>query len=367
MAEIKVNLKADDSDVKAKFKEAGAAAKEFADHVKEQFAQIKETTADIAGEAGFGGVKKVLEGLGAVYFGAQIVEGFKKAAEAAIDFEKTVAGLETALGPAFAGLATSWAKRIEEISGAMGSFEENVAVFQGLLHAGLIPQDAFDTLINIQNAAKATGHEVGELGEAFAAMKEEGKLPERFWKQFPELAPIARGLGGGEAPTVDWMFKTLLPAIAPGGLQAPVRARTQATAAGELADLGEKFHELSEDLGTAILPTIKDFANWVKANLPEITEDFKKFGEGLAGPLEWIKKNLGWLGSDIVANRYPGQRTVEEWHSMLFSTAPPDPTMHYNLFHDSATALDRSHKAQINAAEKIDAAADKLNKALNPK
>src|SRR5262249_32796983 len=121
MAEIKVNLKADDSDVKAKFREAGEAAREFRDHVKEQFGELKDAAADIAGETGFGMVKKALTGLGGVAFGAAIIEGFKKATEAAMAFQKTVLDLKIALGPAQAGLAEDLAHWVESVSGGMGS------------------------------------------------------------------------------------------------------------------------------------------------------------------------------------------------------------------------------------------------------
>ena len=50
--------------MKAKFRDASGAAREFSQALKEQFASLKEMSADIAGEAGFGLIKKVLSGLG---------------------------------------------------------------------------------------------------------------------------------------------------------------------------------------------------------------------------------------------------------------------------------------------------------------
>src|SRR5215831_17921732 len=221
MAEIKVQIKGDDSDVKAKFREASNEARIFEEHVKKSMDAITAASKNVISETGLGGISTLLGGAGlgaaAVEFSHRLVDGFKSAVTAALDFGKQISQLRSALGVAFGGQAEEWAERIRGISGAMGSFEENMAIFKGLLRGGMIPQEAYTNLINIQNAAKTLGIGVDELGEKFAEMKQRGELPERFFRQFPALAPIVRGLGGGEHPSVDWMFRTLLPAIAPGG------------------------------------------------------------------------------------------------------------------------------------------------------
>src|ERR1700747_232614 len=147
MAEIKVAIKGDDSDIKAKFKESSEAARVFADHVKEQFGALKEMSADIAGESGFGAVKKVLTGLGGVAFGAMIVEQFKHATEAAIDWEKQVTALKFALPQAFSGMAEGIQEWVESVSGGMGSVVENMKVMQALLQSGMGVDEAKANLI----------------------------------------------------------------------------------------------------------------------------------------------------------------------------------------------------------------------------
>src|SRR5262245_8768708 len=227
MAEIKVNIKGDDSDIKNKFRETSAEARAFEESVKKSLEAINAASKTVVSDTGMGGIAKLLGGAGMIgaaeAFTSRIIDGFKGAVSAALDFGKQVGQLRSALGVAFAGQAEEWAERIRGISGAMGSFESNMNTFRGLLRGGMIPQDAYTSLINIQNAAKALGVDVEQLGDKFAEMKERGEVPERLFREFPALAPIVRGLGGGERPSADWMFRTLLPNIAPGGLQAPIR------------------------------------------------------------------------------------------------------------------------------------------------
>ena len=130
MAEIKVQIKGDNEDFKRKMAESGAEARGFAAQVKESLAQVKEAAADIAGETGFGGIKKVLTGLGGVAFGAMIVEQFKKAMEAGLEWEKQVAALKTALPQGFEGMAESMQEWVESVSGGMGTVDENIRVFK---------------------------------------------------------------------------------------------------------------------------------------------------------------------------------------------------------------------------------------------
>jgi hypothetical protein len=388
MAEIKVQLKGDDTDVKNKFREAGNAAREFRDHVKEQFAELKDAAADIAGETGFGGIKKVLGGLGTVAFGAAIVEGFKKATEAAIDFQKTVLSLKIALGPAQAGLAEDLAHWVESVSGGMGTKEENAAIMARLVKI-TDPESAKKTLIDIQNAALRLGVPTGELGEEFTGMALEGKVQPRFFRTFPELAKLARdqlGMTGwqdvqqairGKRPTdeeveeemktriearggVDWLFKQFLPAIAPGGMQYPGRLEAQKTLGFQVAELNEKFEQLYATVGEELLPVLTEWVNDIKTHLPALTESAKELGKSLADLAEWVRQHFGWLGEDISHNRYPGQRTVEAIHQGLFSTKPPDMEMHNKLFGDTATSLHR-------AAQHIEDSAEKQNRMLNPK
>lgn len=359
MAEINVKIKGDDEDIKRKFRESEAAGAEFAASIKERFKELKESAADIAGETGFGGIKKVLSGLGGVAIGATIVEGFKKAGEAAIQSEKQINQLRLSLPAAFSGMAESITKWVESVSGGMGSFEENMTVMRALLQSGMGIDEAEGALINLQNAAAKLGISVADLGKAFAEIKALGEVPERFWKEFPALAPIARRLGMPEKPSAQWMLQALLPNIMPGGLGAPGRMQTEATVASQLDRFGVEIENVAKELGTELLPTMKQWLAEFKEAIPQIAATAKEFGAALAELSSSLHSSLGWLFSDIAANRYPGQRTVEAMHDMLFTNQPPDPTVHYNLFHDSATALQRSAKAQEEAAEKI-------NKALNP-
>src|SRR5215475_6233419 len=285
MAEIKVQIKGDDSDIKAKFRETSAEARMFQESVSKSMEAVSAASKNVVSETGLGGIAKLLGGAGlagaAVEFSSRIVDGFKNAVNAALDFGKQVSQLRSALGVAFGGQAEEWAERIRGISGAMGGFEENMAVFKGLLRGGMIPQDAYTNLINIQNAAKALGIGVDELGEKFAEMKERGELPERFFRQFPALAPIVRAMGGGEHPSVDWMFKTLLPAVAPGGLQAPGRIGAEQSIRGQILSTQEQFNKQWVALGRDLLPIVNTGLKELKDQMPNITGAFKALGEEL--------------------------------------------------------------------------------------
>src|ERR1700758_1667455 len=147
MAEIKVNIKGDDSDLKAKFLDASTEAQIFADGVTKSLDAIGAASKNVVSETGLGGIAKLLGGAGLIgaaeEFTSRIVDGFKNAVTAALDFGKQVGQLRSALGVAFGGQAEEWAERIRGLSGAMGSFEENMNVFKGLLRGGMIPQDAY--------------------------------------------------------------------------------------------------------------------------------------------------------------------------------------------------------------------------------
>src|ERR1700756_2015266 len=164
MAEIKVNIKGDDSDLKAKFRESSDEARAFQEQVTKSLDAVGAASKNVVSETGLGGIAKLLGGAGLIgaaeAFTSRIVDGFKRAGTAALDFGKQVGQLRSALGVAFGGQAEEWAERIRGISGAMGSFEENMNIFRGLLRGGMIPQDAYTNLINIQNAAKSLGKDV---------------------------------------------------------------------------------------------------------------------------------------------------------------------------------------------------------------
>jgi hypothetical protein len=289
-----------------------------------------------------------------------IVEQFKKATEAAIDWEKQVTALKLSLPAAFRDSAESIQEWVESVSGGMGSVEADMRVIAELFKAGMGVEEGKRALLDIQNAAAKLGISVEDLGLKFAEIKERGEVPERFFKEFPALAPIARGLGMPEHPTPEWMLRTLLPNIAPGGLQSPVRMEVEQTAAAQLAKFGVELENVSQTLGVELLPTLKDWLKEFRESIPQIGATAKKLGEDLGIAFTWIHKNMGWLFSDIAANRYPGQRTVEAMHESLFSTAPPDMATHNMLFKDSAVSLHRAAAANADSAEK-------LNRALSPK
>lgn len=381
MAEIKVAIKGDDEDIKRKFRDVGREANVFGEHVKEQLDKVKDGAADVAGEAGFGLVKKALTGLGTVAFAAAIVDGFKEAALAAIEFEKKITTLKFALGPAQGGLAPDLAKWVESVSGAMGDADENMEVFSKLLKAN--DQDIGASqrqLIDLQNAATKMGVSVRDLGEAFADMKLEGEIRPRFFREFPEIAKQVRELLGAPAPGpgttseqaeeslnarvkaaggVDWLFKAVLPQIAPGGMQSSVRQEMEKTAAGQLADINEEFKELYVTLGTELLPTIKEWAGDLKAALPALEETFKNLGKDINDIMQALHKNLGWFFEDVVHDRYPGQRTIESTSNKLFGEHGNVFTSIAGLMHDAAEHLQKN--AEINTAT-----AERLGRAVNP-
>src|ERR1700751_1619726 len=168
MAEIKVQIKGDDADLKAKFKESSEEARVFQENVQKSLDAISEASKNLVSQTGLGGIAKLLGAAGltgaAVEFSNMLVKGFKDAVSAALDFQGQVGKLRAALGTAFAGQAEQWADKIQSISGVMGGFEENMAIFSGLMREkGMIPDTAFKNLIHIQNAPKVLGVSVDEL------------------------------------------------------------------------------------------------------------------------------------------------------------------------------------------------------------
>jgi hypothetical protein len=380
MAEIKVQIKGDDEDFKRKMAESAAESREFAAHVKESLAQVKDGVKDILGDNGFGGITKLFSATGIAVgvgmVGNKIVDMFKEGVTAAIEFEDKVSHLKLALGPAQAGMATDIASWVESVSGAMGSVDENMAVFQKLRQSGMGIEEAKKALIDIQNAAAQTGTSVEALGDAFSEMKALGEISPRFFREFPAIGAMVKNLlgpgppkaPGGPAPTPEaedealmsrvkekggasWMLRTVLPAISPGGMQSQARIEIESTTEGQLKNLGVQFEEVSRELGTALLPTIKEFVGDIRAAMPEITETVHHWSEDLKELLDSVHKNLGWLGRDVVADRYPGQRTVEATHEKLAAIV----TGHMESVIDLKAA-----------AQEQRAAAEALHRAVNP-
>src|SRR6201981_717322 len=311
MAEIKVQIKGDDADLKAKFKESTAEARIFQENVQKSLDAIGEASKNVVSQTGLGGIAKLLGGAGlagaAVEFSNMLVKGFKDAVSAALDFQGQVGKLRSALGTAFAGQAEQWADKIQSISGGMGGFEENMAIFGGLLRTGLIPDTAFKNLIDIQNAAKVLGVSVDELGEKFVEMRSEGEVPPRMFREMPALAARVRAMlpaGGPETPGAapeeglaarvkaaggaDWLFKTVLPALAPGGLQAPGRLGAEAGTRGQFMGITEEFNKLWRELGTDLLPIVNASLRELKTEMPDITTAFHELGAALKEALPSI-------------------------------------------------------------------------------
>ena len=100
MAEIKVQIKGDDADLKAKFKESSAEARVFQENVQKSLDAISEASKNLVSQTGLGGIAKLLGGAGltgaAVEFSNMLVKGFKGAVSAALDFQGQVgiAGVE---------------------------------------------------------------------------------------------------------------------------------------------------------------------------------------------------------------------------------------------------------------------------------
>src|SRR6201987_1118108 len=148
MAEIKGRIKGDDADLKAKFKESSEEARAFQENVQTRLEAISEASKSLVSQTGLGGIAKLLGAAGltgaAVEFSNMLVKGFKDAVSAALDFQGQVCKFRRALGTAFAGQAEQWADKIQSISGVMGGFEENMAIFSGLMREkGMIPDTAF--------------------------------------------------------------------------------------------------------------------------------------------------------------------------------------------------------------------------------
>ena len=313
MADVDVKIKGDDSDLKRKFEESAKQAKEFGDKIKEQLNQAKDVAVDFAGEQGLGQIAKQLGGgLGVAAFGTAIAKLFSDSVEAASKFETSVTKLGFALGPATAGMAKDLAEWVESVSAGTGGVEENMKVFQGLVH--LFPVEQAKTmLIDIQNAALQMRIPVDQLGDAIIEMKNLGEVPRGFLREMPELGPIIRARLPYQAPipgetpeqeeenigtrmkaaagpggVADWFLRNVLPSIAPGGMQAGVRIATQETNEAKWEAVGIQFEKMKVELGEELLPSIKQFADYLKANIPEIGADLKSFAEALEKLLQFL-------------------------------------------------------------------------------
>src|SRR5271166_581473 len=222
MAEIKVQIKGDDSDFKAKLAESGAhakhfgeevkksmgeaggEAKHFSEQVKESFDKVKEASTDIMKDTGLGGIAKLLGMAGAagaaVEFGSKIVEAFKEGIGGAIKMESAIAHLKLALGSAREGMAEDLVKFAEANAGAVGSVEENISALKKLTGAGMTVVDAQKALIDLQNAALKTDQPLEKIADDFAAIKAEGEVRPGFFRENPEIALKARQMLGLAPP-----------------------------------------------------------------------------------------------------------------------------------------------------------------------
>jgi hypothetical protein len=317
MAEIKVQIKGDNEDFKHKLAESGADAKRFGETVKESMGDAKEVAADIMGESGFGGIAKVFSGgtVAAVAFGASIAEGLKTAIEEAVDAEKQITHLGLALGPAQAGLAKDLQGWVEAHSGAMGKVEDNMKVFFGLIGTRLPIERIKAMFIDLQNAAYQLNIPVGDLGDKFVEMAHTMEIPRGFFREFPQMATLARERLGAGPPLppgataeqqdenlaarvkavggVNWLLNTLLPSIAPGGELSPVRIAAQGTTGGKFEDINVQFRNALQEMGTELLPSINTLLGDFKAELPDITEELKSFGTGLHELLDFLHPKKG--------------------------------------------------------------------------
>jgi hypothetical protein len=382
MAEIKVQIKGDDADLKAKFKESSAEARVFQENVQKSLDAISEASKNVVSQTGLGGIAKLLGGAGlagaAVEFSNMLVKGFKDAVSAALDFQGQVGKLRAALGTAFAGQAEDWANKIQAISGVMGGFEENMAIFRGLLRTGLIPDTAFKNLIDIQNAAKSLGVSVDELGEKFVEMRSEGEVPPRMFREMPALAARVRAMlpaGGPETPGAapeeslaarvkaaggaDWLFKTVLPTLAPGGLQAPIRLGAEASTRGQFMGMTEEFNKLWRELGQDLLPTVNESLRQLKAEMPVIIGAMHMLGEELGKDVPKVVKFLQDFFGTGERIEHPhtafgqGLKSVNDYLQTVQDNL-------WNLFFKPAQVLTEAAVQQKEAAEN-------LHRLANPK
>jgi hypothetical protein len=102
------------------------------------------------------------------------------------------------------------------------------------------------------------------------------------------LAARVKAAGGAQ-----WFLRAVLPNIAPGGMDAGIRQTT--TTSEKLSDLNVEIDKIKEEIGHEFLPVVRDFAEYLKTNLPEIKEDLTAFANAL---LEVIKA-LGWMVNAI--------------------------------------------------------------------
>lgn len=386
MAEIKVNIKGDDSDVKAKFQDAASAARIFKESAEKSLEAVNAASKTLISETGLGGVAKLFGAAGLVgaaeEFTKRMVGGFKDAVGAALDFQGQIGKLRSALGPALAGQAEDLVNWVDNVSAAFGGLEKNLPIFENLIRGGFLPEEAKRALIDIQNAAKATGIDIEALGMAFAEMKERGEVPERFFKEFPQLAPIARGLGGGEHPTADWMLHTLLPNIAPGGLYAPGRLRAETSIGGQIATNQAEFNRLWRELGTDLLPAVNEALKGLKTEMPDIKSAFHDLSQGLKEAIPPITQAIHFLlGKEpgtLQNPPHPFGEPLKPIHDFLekaqddiFNFFKPE-NLKKLFTHEPLTQHEQSmHDLLFHTAEKVAKfnldSAEKLNRALDPK
>jgi hypothetical protein len=360
MAEIKVAIKADDSDIKAKFRESSAAAAEFASQVKKEFAGLKDVGSEMAGK--FGSIKDILGGLSVAGIAGTLAEGFKKAVGSAISFEDSITHLKAILPPGEAGLAPGLAAWLQSISGALGTTGENLRAFDALVatrRPGESLENLKTTFLDIQNASGVLGEHVDELAAKFGELRQ-GEMPRGLQREIPQLWNMALSRFG-ENPTPQQLL-SMLPSIAPGQMNAPIRQALESTTSGRFKDISQELENSFRTLGTEILPGVNSALKDLKDQMPALTKAFKGVGENLAHVEDSFNRNKGWLSglSQFMSKEMYG---VSPLPHMLGLPAPPGA---FDLWGMISRDADELLKKLHLVADKQGDAADKTQRALNP-
>lgn len=389
MAEIDVKIKGDDSDFKRKLAESGREAQNFSGKIKESFAQVKDGAADMMKEEGLGKIINLFGpaglAVGVAGFGAALVDAFKEGISSAINFEDKVAHLKLALGVAQGGMAEDIANWAESISGAAGSVDQTTAAFEKLKQAGMGIEEAKNAVLDLQNAALQTDESFEGLTDAFVEMKSQGEITPRFFKEFPAIAAIVKNmLGPGPVPApgtkplspeaqdeslmarvkarggAQWMLQTVLPSISPGGMQSQARITAEATELGQLKDLGVQYEAMEREIGTILLPTMKDFTAWLKAEMPVIAEDLKGFAQAIENVIHF----LGSLAPGFAPVFGPPTGPMRGYGQGAQVGPGVDLSGIWSSF---LTTFQENLKPVHTSFLRLDESADKLNRALDPK
>lgn len=265
---------------------------------------------DAAGGGGFGGLTTALT----AFLPPQVKAGV------------AIAGVSIALGKMAADAETA---RLS-FQGILGSAEKANAVFEDirqfgadtpfefpeladagkkLLAFGVSSEDLLDTLRNIGEASAAVGAPIGDLASIYGQMVAKGKVANEELLQLTERGIngydiLAKKLGitsdeVRELATQGKLGKDAVEALGRGiGETFGGSLALQADSFnGQMSTLSDNFHQIGVDLGSLVLPVMKDFVGFLNTNIGAIGSLTHNISEWDTTSKRAVETSDEWWGS----------------------------------------------------------------------